>query len=118
MNILPKASEAFIPIEKFTKYVLDPKNSKGKHVAFEKALGYNLGNANMLIDNIKANLSNFPAIKQGDKGFGETYSVLMTLTGANGKKAKVLTAWIDDNQSKVMRLTSAYIKNRKVDEHD
>ena len=44
MYVLPKANEAVIPLEKFVHYVLSPKNSKGKHVAFERALGYNLDN--------------------------------------------------------------------------
>ena len=33
----------------------------------------------------------------------------MELKGANGKKAKVLTAWIDDEKAGEMRLVSAYI---------
>ena len=113
MNTLPRHEEAVIPIEKFTKYALDPINSKGKHVAFQEALGYDLENVNRLIANIRYNLSEFPAEEKGDSGFGETYSVLMELTGPNGKNANVLTSWIDDKDTGQMRLTSAYVKKRK-----
>ena len=118
MYVLPKADEVVIPIEKFTKYVLDPKNSKGKHAAFEKALGYNLSNVRLLIENIANNLTNYPAVKKGDIGFGETYAVLMLLTGVNGKKANVMTSWIDDNKTGKMRLTSAYVKKGRVEDYD
>jgi hypothetical protein len=114
MVILPNADEAVIPVAKFTDYVLDPINSRGKWIAFRDALGYTKQNAHLLIDNIKQNLKSFPAERKGDSGYGETYAVLMKLTGANGKTAHVMTAWLDDAQTGEMRLTSAYIKKRRV----
>lgn len=118
IGILPKADEAVIPTEKFTKYALNPRNSRGKYAAFEKALGYNLENADLLIKNIKDNLPNYPAEFKEDNQYGKTYSVLMRLVGANGKTANVLTSWIDDKQTGQIRLTSAYIKKKKGDEND
>jgi len=67
----------------------------------------------MLIDNIKGNLANFSVESMGNKGYGETYAVLMELKGPNGRKAHVMTAWIDDRISGEIRLVSAYIKTRK-----
>ena len=118
MCILPRVEDAVIPIEKFTKYALHPQNSKGKHVAFERALGYTLDNVDLLIANIKSNLKKHPAERKGSNLFGDLYAVLMPLTGANGKTANVLTAWLDDRRTGEMRLTSAYIKKRKGDEND
>ena len=114
LNVLPKADEVVVPIEKFTRYALDPINSRGKWVTFQEALGYNKDNADLLVANIRQNVKNFPATVKGDKGYGETYAVLMKLTGANGKTANVMTAWLDDKESGQMRLTSAYVKKRKV----
>jgi len=114
MNVLPRADEAIIPIEKLTKYVLDPINSRGKWMAFKDALGYDINNADELSNNIRNNLKNFSAVFKGDKGYGETYSVLMELTGANGKNANVMTAWLIDNKNNEIRMTSAYVKKRKV----
>ena len=110
LNVLPKADKVVIPAEKFINYALDPDKSRGKSVAFREALGYTKDNADMLMSNIRQNVSNFPAISKGDKGCGETFAVLMELTGANGKTANVMTSWLDDNKTGKMRLTSAYIK--------
>ncbi|MDR1669655.1 MAG: hypothetical protein LBR76_06835 [Oscillospiraceae bacterium] len=118
MNILPNAAKAVIPIEKLTKYALDPMNSRGKWIAFQEALGYNLENADMLLSNIKQSLINYSAEQKGDKGYGQTYAVLMELTGANDRTASVMTAWLDDKSTGEMRLTSIYVKKRKGDLHD
>ena len=72
-------------------------------------MGYDQSNYKELIDNIRRNLSLFDAKKKGDNGYGMRYEVIMELKGANGKKAKVLTAWIDDEKTGEMRMVSAYI---------
>ncbi|MDR0935180.1 MAG: hypothetical protein LBM98_00690 [Oscillospiraceae bacterium] len=112
MNILPKADSAVIPMEKLIGYALHPVKSKGKHYAFDKALGYNLENAEKLLANIQRNITKFPAVAKGNNSYGETYQILMVLTGENNKTANVMTAWIDDAITGEMRLTSAYIKKR------
>lgn len=109
MNLLPNYENAVIPEEKFTKYALNPERDADKAVAFERALGYNLANVNELIANIKNNLSKFPAKLKGDKGYGNIYELILTIEGANGKKAKVLTGWIDDKRTGEMRLTTVHI---------
>ncbi len=85
-----------IPLEKFTAYALNEAVDKDKAIAFELALGYNINNADKLIANIMANLDRFPAIPKGNKGYGQLFEVVMTLTGENRKTANVLTGWIDD----------------------
>ena len=119
MNILPRADEAIVPIEKLVNYVLDPMKSRGKWIAFREALGYDWRNADVLRANIKLNLKNFPAEYRGDKGYGDTYAVLMRLIGENGKTANVMTAWwLNDRKTGQMRMTSAYVKKRKGGNHD
>ena len=113
LNMLPKADKVVIPAEKFINYALNPIKSRGKAVAFSEALGYTKDNADLLMLNIRQNLKKFPAENKGDKGYGETYAVLMELMGVNGKTANVMTEWLDDNKTGKMRLTSAYIKKRK-----
>lgn len=49
--VLPNYDKAVIPIEKFTQYAPNPEKDKNKAEAFEKALGYNLNNAEGLIKN-------------------------------------------------------------------
>lgn len=107
--ILPGYDRAVIPEEKFTKYALDYDKDVDKAKAFKSALGYDQSNYKDLIDNIRKSLSRFDAKQKGDNGYGMRYEVIMELKGANGKKAKVLTAWIDDEKAGEMRLVSAYI---------
>jgi len=109
MNVLPRADEAVIPIEKFTKYALDPDGDRNKAIAFERALGYNINNADKLMEQIRDNITNFPASIKGNKGFGNMYEVVMDIKGENGKVAKVLTGWIDDISNGEMRLTTVHI---------
>ena len=113
MIILPNADDAVILPDKFTKYILHPVNSRGKHIAFERALGYNINNYDKLICNILQNIKNYPVVEKPDKGHGKRYAIDMELTGENGKTARVVTAWIDDTRTGEMRLTSAYVKTRK-----
>lgn len=109
---LPNYDRAVIPKEKFTQYALNPQKDKNKADAFEKALGYNLNNANKLIKNIKENVNKFNAIEKEDKGFGKRYEVLMTLKGENKKIANIKTAWIIDKDTGETRLTNAYVTSK------
>lgn len=111
--LLPNYQEAIIPQEKFTKYALNPLGDKNKAEAFEKALGYNLNNAEKLIENIKNNIPNFSAKEKEDTGYGKRYEIIMTLLGENNKYANVKTAWIIDKDTKQTRLTSAYVTSKK-----
>ena len=101
-----------IPEEKFTKYALNYEKAPDKAKAFEAALGYTKDNYQELIDAIAAHFDEEKLVEKGDNGFGMRYSQVMNLTGPNGKTAKVLTAWIYDEQLKDFRLTSAYIDKR------
>lgn len=106
---LPRYQEAVIPKEKFTQYALNPDKDPDKARAFKSALGYDLDNANDLIEQINAKLPEYEAVPKGDRGWGMTYEVIMDITGPNGKTAKVLTAWIDDKNNGEMRLTTVHV---------
>jgi len=109
MNLLPNYENASIPIEKFTKYALDPDKEPNKAEAFELALGYNQTNAVKLIANIRRNLPKFPAVSKGNKGYGMTYEVVMNLIGENDKTAKVKTGWVEDSANTEIRLVTAFV---------
>lgn len=101
-----------IPDEKFTKYALDPLKDKNKATAFELALGYNQSNYKDLKQNILDHVDESKLVAKDDVGYGMRYEYVVSLTGANGKKANVLTAWIQDGTDK--RLTSAYVTDKEV----
>jgi len=113
MRLLPGYEQAVIPMEKFTRYALNPRVEPNKAIVFERALGYTADNADKLIRNIRSHLGDFPCREKGDIGYGMTYEVHMTLIGENGKSADVQTAWIKDRKNGELRLTSAYVKRRK-----
>lgn len=106
---LPRYENAVMPEAKFLQYALNAEKAPDKARAFKAALGYDLRNYEELMENIRRNLPNFEAKPKGDKGWGMTYEVIMMLEGPNGKKAKVLTAWIDDKLTGEMRLTTVHI---------
>lgn len=105
---------AKIPEEKFIDYALNPIKSPEKAKAFQDALGYNSDNCDDLIKNIKEHIDESKFVEKGDNGYGMRYEYVMNITGANGKSANVLTAWIQDGEEK--RLTSVYVTNKKVTE--
>ncbi|MDR0859012.1 MAG: hypothetical protein LBN97_08280 [Oscillospiraceae bacterium] len=98
---------------KLKDHYLNPDKEKDKAEAFKLALGYTSEHSELLIFQVLENLRVCEAIPKGDNGWGLTYEVVMNLTGANGKTARVITAWIDDKVNNEMRLTAVYIDGRK-----
>ena len=101
-----------IPDVKLLDYALNPTRAPDKAKAFKDALGYDLSNFDALKQNILEHINESMFVEKGDSGYGMRYEYIMELTGANGKKANVLTAWIQDGNHK--RLTSLYVTKRKV----
>ena len=106
---LPKYESSVIPKAKFTEYALNPSKDPDKAKAFKAALGYTTENADYLIEQIRSKLPLYEAVEKGDRGYGMTYEVVVDITGPNGKTAKVLTAWIDDQSNGEMRLTTVHV---------
>ena len=96
--------------EKLTQYALNPLKDRHKAAAFRLALGYQIQDADELMRNVAAHINNYTAVEKPDNGYGKRFQILMELTGKNGKTAKVMTAWIQDQETKVIRLTSIYVK--------
>ena len=109
-----EAGNFAIPMQKLVGYALDPQKAPDKAKAFELALGYTKDNANELLQRILDNADESKFTEKGSKGYGTLYEYVMLITGANGKKANVLTAWIDEGGKK--RLTSVYVTDKKVKE--
>lgn len=103
---------AKIPEEKFTAYSLNPQKAPDKAKAFKEALGYDMSNFEDLMHNISNHIDESKFVEKGDIGYGMRYEYVVELEGLNGKRANVLTAWIQDGEEK--RLTSAYVTKKKV----
>ena len=98
--------------EKFTAYSLNPDKAPDKAKAFKEALGYDLSNYEALMQNIDNHIDESKFVEKGDIGYGMRYEYILELEGINGKKANVLTAWIQDGEEK--RMTSVYVTEKKV----
>jgi hypothetical protein len=109
-----KNGKIVLPDAKLSGYALNPKVDPDKAAAFEAALGYTMEHADILKQNIMDHLDEDRLVEKGDAGYGMRYEFIMELTGLNGKKANVLTAWIQDGKGK--RMTSVYVTKRKVTE--
>lgn len=98
---------ATISTRKFTEYSLNPEKQPDKARAFKDALGYDLSNYQQLEKQIRDTFDR-EKLKEKEKiKYGTKYEQKMMLKGPNGKTAKVLTGWIDDNKD--FHLTSVYI---------
>lgn len=108
---LPNYKKAIIQDEKFTEYALNMAHPTGKNkaIAFEKYLGYNIDNRDMLIKEVRAGISKNISKDKGSIQHGVKREVRMLISGANGKKAFVKTGWIYDEFGDIPRLTSIYV---------
>ena len=110
-----KVLRIVIPDDKIRIYALDPINGdSNKAKAFKSALGYTKDNADELKKNILNHIDESKFVPKGDVGYGMRYECVVELEGANGKKANVLTSWIQDGEDK--RMTSVYVTKKKVTE--
>lgn len=111
---LPGYKKAVIPDDKIVGYALNKNHPTGKNkaVAFEKALGYNLENKDILIQRIHDGLKNNIANSRTVTAYGKPFEVTMKIQGVNGKSANVKTGWIIDNGNDAPRLTSVYVTGK------
>ena len=100
---------ATIDKRKFTEYALNPEKQPDKARAFKDALGYDMTNYQQLEAQIREKFDREKMKYKADSGYGKKYELQMELQGANGKKAKVMTGWIDDAVKNDFHLTSVYV---------
>ena len=110
-ELLPNYKHALIPDAKLSKYALNKEHPTGKHkaVAFERVLGYNINNKDLLIQEVRRGLSVNAAKMRPKTEYGQPFEVPMNIKGVNGRVAKLKTGWIVDNGETEPRLTSIYI---------
>ena len=113
MSLLPNFENAVIPMEKLTKYALNPERNSDKALAFKVALGYTEASASWLMRSIRQNLGLFETICKGSNGHGERFQCIMAIVGPNMKSANVLTGWIMEDGTDFPRLTSIYVTKKK-----
>jgi len=115
---MPNAERAFIPEGKLETYVLDPAHKKGgpKARVMNSALGLTKRDADLLARQLLAQLPGTPAMRHATRPItehGETFSVVMPVTGTNGQVLPVRSNWIYDTingaRSTRPRLVTAWV---------
>jgi hypothetical protein len=113
MNKLPNAEKVKVDRRKLYKYSLNPNNTAGgsdKAKVFQSALGYNLSNAEQLVDQIYQNLAACEAVTGKKDHHGQRFTVDMPVTGVNGRTAVVRTGWIIDPGKSIPRMITVFVK--------
>ena len=110
MSKLPNGNKAFVPLEKFTEYLLNPEHPTGRHKArvFKAALGLTLKHAEFLRSTVQSIAAAGEAERQEPSAYGERYVIDSELKTDDGT-ALVRPAWIIRNDQDFPRLTSCYV---------
>lgn len=121
-NALPNYKKAVISEDKLRIYALSSEHvssvkgkSRGKDKAliFERRLGFNASNWDILKQRILNELPYCEAKLGAADEYGQKYEVVMSILGANGEIASIITAWIIDIGADYPRLISTYVLKRK-----
>ena len=92
-------------------YSLNPQKAPNKAKAFKEVLGYDQTNYAKRKQNIIAHIEESKFVSIGDLGHAMRYECIIERISPNGKRANVLTAWIQNGDYK--RLTSVYVTKKK-----
>jgi hypothetical protein len=106
--MLLELSTAIIPKAKLQDYLLSPNHPIGRYKsAFFASLGYNRTAWEVLEKDIRALLTT-QAEHLESTIYGEKYAVRSSLTGPNGRSARVVTIWIKLGDRTAPRFVTAY----------
>lgn len=113
---MPNYSAATTPLEKFTKYSLDPDNpnSRGKAEAYERSLGYTRANATELRNKIHQAIStgSCKPYEVTQSEYGTKYKYRIPVTGPNGNTKNVIAVYQIDKGSKNPRMITNYVEGK------
>lgn len=118
---LPGAKDAVIPDAKIRRYSLNHEHPSGGHKArvLQSMLGFTLDTADAFEQALRQGLLKTPAVLQDENERDKLdkhrrYKVMMYVTGPNGKRAIVTTAWKihNDDPLQIPHLLSAYIDTK------
>ena len=116
-DLLPNHRAAIIETGKLEDYALNPTNERGRQKArvFERVLGFTRDNWQQLRQAILDELSTCAAAPQSETPFGRKFTVVIPITGPNGRTADITTVWQYDRLasgalSDTPRLVTLYLR--------
>ena len=110
---IPNWQNATISESKLVNYALDINHQDGgpKAREFRDRLGITTDNYRILLNQLPQKLPYYKAIPSNNRGFGDTYVVVIPVEGVNKQFANVFTSWVEDDTG--ARLTTIRIASRK-----
>lgn len=110
MPQLPNGDKAFVPVEKFTEYSLNPEHPTGRHKAhvFKVKLGITLEDVDFMVAKVQAMAADHEATEQTPIAYGRRFVIDFELTTEVGS-AIVRSSWIVRKDEDFPRLTSCYV---------
>ena len=116
MKLGDVVSRIVIDPRKLTEYALNPNNPRGadKAIMFERHLGCNRDNYQLLLQQIESKVLDSEAILQTTDVHGHRYQVDLEIKGIEpGQIETVRTGWIVELKNDVARLVTLYVRKRK-----
>ena len=99
---------------KLTEYALNPDNPVGasKAVIFQRVLGYNRDNYQLLLEQIQSQAMEAEAIQKSEDQHGQRYQVDLEVVGTENQRAIIQIGWIVQPETDFARLVTLYVKKR------
>jgi hypothetical protein len=114
MKLGDVVSRIEIDPRKLTEYALNPDNPIGadKAVIFQRVLGYNRDNYQLLLEQIQSQAMEAEAIPKSEDQHGQRYQVDLEVVGIENQRAVVRIGWIVQPETDFARLVTLYVKKR------
>lgn len=114
---MPNYDKSVTPIEKFTKYSLDPNNpnNHGKAEAYKRGLGFDKSNAEILRRSIHKKIisGKYKPYDTETDQYGIRYKYRLPIKGPNGKTKKVIAVYQIDKGKENPRMITNYLDKER-----
>ncbi len=114
MKLSDVVSRIEIDPRKLTEYALNPDNPVGadKAIIFQRVLGYNRDNYQLLLEQIQSQAMAAEAIPKSEDQHGQRYQVDLEVVGTENQRAIIQIGWIVQPETDFARLVTLYVKKR------
>jgi hypothetical protein len=108
---LPRGDRAIVDLRKLEDYVLSPARWRGQHKArmFAAVLGMTAADADELRSALLYAAETGDALSTDADAFGQRYVIDFELLRANGRRARIRSAWIVRSDEETPRFVTCYV---------
>lgn len=112
MKLKEVVSDLVIDPRKLTEYALNSDNPVGsdKALIFQRRLGFDRENYQLLLAQISAKTLNAEAVLGLNDKHGQRYTVDLEIMGTQGQQEIVRTGWIVEPGSNAARLVTLFVR--------